>query len=187
MSYDYPLPNPQDYDVSLKTGFLPEDLPLAELPEYFKPWEKIAKVIPALLLTHRVRSAIDKQVPLLSTANLKTEAEYRRAYSVLGFLAHAYIWGVSEPTNKLPESIAKPWIEVSDHLRLPPIGTYAGLCLWNYQPIFGDLHELLENGHENISDPSEFLDNIQTITTYTGSLDESWFYLVSVYFEYIVD
>ena len=28
------------------------------------------------------------------------------------------------------------------------------------------------------------LDNLTTINTFTGSIDESWFYLVSVYFEY---
>jgi indoleamine 2,3-dioxygenase len=52
---------------------------------------------------------------------------------------------------------------------VPPVATYSGLCLWNFKPIFlsGDLT----------------LDNLSTLTTFTGSLDEQWFYLVSVAME----
>lgn len=177
MSYTYPLPDLKEYDVSPKTGFLPEELPLSRLPEYYSVWENTVNVLPALLLTKRIRQVVDK-FPVLSTEHLTTELEWRRAYSILGFLGHAYIWGVDTPTNKLPDQIAKPWITVSKHLRLPPIATYAGLCLWNWQEIMplGDLEEY--------KDEESFLNNLKTINTFTGSLDESWFYLVSVYFEY---
>jgi indoleamine 2,3-dioxygenase len=49
------------------------------------------------------------------------------------------------------------------------VPTYAGLCLWNYKPIF-------------LRDPL-ILDNLSTLTTFTGSIDEQWFYLVSVAME----
>lgn len=55
-------------------------------------------------------------------------------------------------------------------MELPPVATYAGLCLWNYKPIFSD-------------EPVDGLDNLACINTYTGSLDEQWFYLVSVAIE----
>ena len=61
--------------------------------------------------------------------------------------------------------------KVSDHLGLPPIATYASLCLWNFKQIMP-------------SDDIWDLDNLTTINTFTGSIDESWFYLVSVYFEH---
>ncbi len=44
------------------------------------------------------------------------------------------------------------------------------MCLWNFKPLFAD-------------EPSASLDNLCTLTTFTGSLDESWFYLVSVAIE----
>lgn len=193
-SYTYPLPNLSDYDVSEKSGFLPESLPLEELPEYYQQWEKISKSLPALLLTKKIRLVIDK-LPILSTEYLETEEQFRRAYTILNFLTHSYIWGVETPTNKLPEQIAKPFIEVSNHLRLPPVGTYAGLCLWNYKLILPEFNDLLDelntdsNGDDydddiTLAKKEEFLNNIQSITTYTGSIDESWFYLISVYFEY---
>jgi indoleamine 2,3-dioxygenase len=178
MSYTYPLPELADYDVSPKTGFLPESLPVTRLPAYYDCWENAVAVLPALLLTKRIRNIVDK-FPLLSLDHLTTEAEYRRAYSVLGFLGHAYIWGVDEAKNRLPVQIAKPWIEVSEHLRLPAVATYAGLCLWNWKEILP-----FEEDVDFLKDGDAFLENLQTITTFTGSIDESWFYLVSVYFEF---
>ena len=56
------------------------------------------------------------------------------------------------------------------HLELPTVATYAGVCLWNFKPIFPD-------------EPIDNLENLSTLATFTGSLDESWFYLVSVAIE----
>jgi indoleamine 2,3-dioxygenase len=42
--------------------------------------------------------------------------------------------------------------------------------LWNFKPLFADEH--VDN-----------LENLATLTTFTGSIDESWFYLVSVAIE----
>lgn len=165
------IPKLEHYDVFPSSGFLPDKLPLERLPQaYYQPWEALVNQLPSLILTKRIRALIDK-MPVLQTDQLTSVEEYRRAYQVLGFLGHAYIWGTDEPTNVLPEQVAKPWIAVSDHLRLPPIGTYAGLCLWNFKQIIP-------------SDDIWDLDNLTTINTFTGSIDESWFYLVSVYFEH---
>lgn len=177
MSYTYPLPVLEDYDLSSKTGFLPEKLPITRLPSYYDTWENTVAVLPQLLLTKRIRDIVD-DFPTLSTEYLKSDEEYHRAYTVLGFIGHAYIWGVDIPTNRLPVQLSKPWIEVSEHLRIPPIATYAGLCLWNWQEI------LPLNGLDEYSNDEQFLDNLRTINTFTGSIDEQWFYLVSVYFEY---
>lgn len=169
------IPKMEDYDVFPSTGFLPSEFPLVQLPQlYYQPWERLVNNLPSLILTRKIRWHIDNNLPVLSTAQLNNVPEYRRAYQVLGFLAHAYIWGTDEPTNKLPEQVAKPLLEVSEYLRLPPIATYAGLCLWNFK-------QILPNDNEN---KKWDLDNLTTINTFTGSIDESWFYLVSVYFEY---
>lgn len=86
------IPNPADYSVS-SNGFLPEKPPLSCLTDpYYYPWEQIISNLQPLLLTRRIRELVD-ELPLLSTAKLHTEAEWQRAYVVLSFLAHAYIWG----------------------------------------------------------------------------------------------
>lgn len=162
--------NTRDFEVYPDSGFLPEKLPLTRLPDYFTPWEDLVNNLPSLILTKRIRSLIDK-LPLLEVDQLNSIEEYRRAYSVLGFLTHAYVWGHDEPIGKLPVSIAEPLVLISEKLGLPPLATYAGLILWNFKQILP-------------SDDIWDLDNLTTINTFTGSMDESWFYLVSVYFEY---
>ena len=77
---------------------------------------------------------------------------------------HALIHG-----QRLPPSITYPFLQVCDHLELPPVATYSGLVLWNFKPIF-------------ISDDLK-LDNLATLATFTGSTDEQWFYLVSAAIE----
>lgn len=165
------IPSLEDYDISPLWGFLPSQLPLTRLPQdYYAQWETVADNLPSLILTKRIRNVIDK-LPLLTIDNLNNdEREYRRAYQVLGFLGHAYIWGTDMPIDKLPLQIAEPWIAVADKLGLPPVGTYASLCLWNYKQIIP-------------SDDILDLDNLTCINTFTGAIDEHWFYLVSVYFE----
>ncbi|PYI26147.1 indoleamine 2,3-dioxygenase subfamily [Aspergillus indologenus CBS 114.80] len=72
--------------------------------------------------------------------------------------------------QKIPPQLTVPLFDVCDHLGLPPVATYAGVCLWNYKPIFPD-------------EPVDDLRNLDSINTFTGSYDEKWFYLVSVAIE----
>lgn len=164
----------QDFDVSPECGFLPSEFPLEKLPqEYYQPWETLMASLPALLLCRRIRPMVE-ELPILSTKELKTVPEQRRAYQVLGFLSHAYIWGGDKALNRLPKCLAEPWIQVASDLGLPPISTYANLCLWNFKQIVPN------------KDPKKHWDmnNLTSINTFTGSTDETWFYLVSVYLEH---
>lgn len=94
-----PLPQLEDYDISPNNGFLPSEIPLEVLPDsYYQPWEAVVRNFQSLILTKRLRRIIDA-LPVLSTDLLLTEAEWRRAYSILGFIAHAYIWGGDKPAD----------------------------------------------------------------------------------------
>jgi Indoleamine 2,3-dioxygenase. len=82
----------EDYAVSLRNGFLPDTAPLDHLTElYYNPWESIAADLPELIRTGRVREEVES-LPILSTDKLHNNAEWQRAYVVLAFLTHAYIW-----------------------------------------------------------------------------------------------
>lgn len=165
-----PIPILSDYGISPARGFLPDVLPLTRLPDpYYNKWEAIAANLQALVLSRRLRGVIDR-LPVLSTTGLEHDAEWRRAYSLLCFMAHGYIWGGDSPSDRLPPAIAVPLLQVSDYLEVLPVATYAAVCLWNFKPLFVD---------EDI----ESLDNLATLTTFTGASDESWFYLVSVAIE----
>ncbi|KAL4796266.1 Indoleamine 2,3-dioxygenase [Aspergillus venezuelensis] len=165
-----PIPIPAEYGISPDTGFLPSEPPLERLPDrYYAKWEWIVSNIQSLLLSKRIRQAVDT-MPMLTTAYLQTEPEWRRAYSILGFLLHGYVWGGSTPAERIPPQLTVPLLDVCEHLDLPPVATYAGLVLWNFKPIFEE-------------EPLDDLDNLSCINTITGSLDEQWFYLISVAIE----
>lgn len=164
------IPRPEDYEVDPCVGFLPTELPLECLPDpYYAKWETIGKNLQGLILSRRLRGVVDR-LPILSTQYLQNEAEWRRAYSLLAFISHAYIWGGDKPLEVVPPSISIPFLSTCDHLELPPVATYAGVALWNYKPLFSD-------------EAPDTLDNLATLLTFTGSLDESWFYLISVAIE----
>ncbi|KAK6597703.1 indoleamine 2,3-dioxygenase [Botrytis cinerea] len=165
-----PLPKLSQYGISPEYGFLPADLPLERLPDpYYNKWEAINANLQGLILSKRLRGVIDR-LPVLSTAGLEHDSEWRRAYSLLCFMAHSYIWGGDSPEENLPPSITVPLLHISNYLEVPPVATYAAVCLWNFKPLFADEH--VDN-----------LENLATLTTFTGSIDESWFYLVSVAIE----
>ncbi|KAL7805409.1 Indoleamine 2,3-dioxygenase [Trichoderma aethiopicum] len=165
-----PIPVLADYGISPTHGFLPGTLPLTRLPDpYYNKWEAIVANLQALILSRRLRGVIDR-LPVLSTVGLEHDAEWRRAYSLLCFMAHGYIWGGDAPADRLPPQISIPLLDVSRRLEVPPVATYAAVCLWNFKPLFMD---------EDI----DSLENLATLFTFTGAIDESWFYLVSVAIE----
>lgn len=103
------LPRLSDYEVSPRNGFLPNEVPLDILPDrYYQPWETIVRNFQSLILAKRLRRIVDA-LPVLETDLLLTEAEWRRAYSILGFITHGYIWGGDRPTDV---SLPIPYAEV---------------------------------------------------------------------------
>ncbi|PYH96775.1 indoleamine 2,3-dioxygenase [Aspergillus ellipticus CBS 707.79] len=159
-----------EYGVSVQNGFVPEVPPLRRLGDsYYSPWEEIVQNLPALIKAGTVRQAVD-DLPVLSTENLQQEPEWRRAYVVLAYLTHAYIWGGEKPRDILPPSIARPFIEISNHLELPPCATYAALNLWNFK---------VPSEDTDLTDP----DNLSVVTSFTGTKDEEWFFVLSVAIE----
>ncbi|KAE9961992.1 hypothetical protein BLS_001014 [Venturia inaequalis] len=164
------IPRLSDYDVSAIHGFLPTEPPCDHLSDpYYARWEVIVQNLQSLILTRRLRKVID-DLPVLDTHFLTTEAEWRRAYSIMGFMTHSYVWGGDSPLERVPPGISVPLLSACEHLELPPVATYAGLVLWNWRPLA--IHEPIDN-----------LENIFTLHTLTGSMDESWFYLVSAAIE----
>lgn len=176
MSQEIPIPRLEEYGIGASNGFLPTEFPLTKLSDpYYKSWESVVEKLPSLLLSKKIRCVVDR-LPILDVKEslLSDVRELRRAYSVLCFITNAYVWGYDEPSDVLPDCVAQPLLKISEKLGLPPLATYASLVLWNFQPIVDDL---------DLAGDAMDLQNLTTINTFTGGIDESWFYLVSVFFE----
>ncbi len=104
-----------------------------------------------------------------SASTLVSEEEWWRAYVVLTFLSQAYIWveGEKGVVGRLPRVLAVPWITVADHLEMPPVITYAATVLMNWR---------LRNPAKPLGD----VDNLVAMANFTGTEDESWFYMVAI-------
>ncbi|KAI1123592.1 Indoleamine 2,3-dioxygenase [Nemania abortiva] len=151
-----------------ENGFLPDQEPLKRLPDpYYQPWEQIIDNLPTLLKEKVIRKEVGN-LEVLATARLNTEREWQRAYMILCFLTHGYIWGGNTPSEVLPPAVTVPFLQVSDHLGLPPVATYAALNLWNFS-----------SSGEDFGD----LDGLRALHTFSGTEDESWFFALSVAIE----
>jgi indoleamine 2,3-dioxygenase len=161
-----PIPNLQEYGMKPEYGFLPPELPSRGFSNpYFSAWEEIIATLPQVIEKKQIRGMVN-EMPVLSTSKLSTESEWQRAYTILCFIAHGYIWGDNPAAERLPSSISIPLLEVCAYLGTLPIISYAALCLWNFRPLQG---ECLDNP-----------DNLVALHTFTGTADESWFYIMSV-------
>ncbi|KAB8239491.1 Indoleamine 2,3-dioxygenase [Aspergillus alliaceus] len=159
-----------DYGVSLRNGFLPDSPPLTIIENpYYWPWEHVVGDLQAHIQARTIRQAVEN-LPILSTSKLQGEPEWRRAYLLLAYLTHAYIWGGDKPQDVLPPAISCPFIEISSHLELPPCATYAALNLWNFAVPHPDA---------DLTDP----DLLSVTATFTGTQDEEWFLMISVALE----
>lgn len=156
-----------DYQISPETGFLPAEPPLARLPgEYFAQWEDLVSHLPELNRTKKLRAEVNKLPERdFNHSTLDSEAEWRRAYTILCFIGQSYIWGEGQEglVDKVPRKLAIPWCHVSSHLKLNPVGCYASTVLYNF--------------HLQDQKAMWDFDNFRTPCSFTGSKDEEGFYV----------
>lgn len=153
------------YAVDTERGFVPASDPLAHLPKRYAPWERLANNVPVLVMTGRLRAAVDSLSPLPAD-DLTTSTELERAMLVLSVLGSAYMWAGRQPVHTLPAGLAMPWCEVAAALDVPPIVRHSSLVLQNWRRL----------------DPAGPLDltNLDARLTFLGGIDEKWFYLATL-------
>ncbi|KAI6073572.1 Indoleamine 2,3-dioxygenase 2 isoform X1 [Aix galericulata] len=121
------------FQLSEDYGFLLPN-PLTELPAPYGPWMEIARELPQLIASHRLRSRVH-QMPQLSTQHLRGREELYLAHLVLSFITMGYLWqeGEEGTVKVLPRHLAVPFWEVSQALGLPPILSHADFVLANWR------------------------------------------------------
>lgn len=165
MTPERPYVTPSAFDIDSERGFLPSTDPLGALPPGFEPWEEAARNMPKILVSDRPRALLES-LPPFDAKRLKDDRELRRAMVILSYLGHAYVWGESEPSGRIPTVIAVPWHDVSARLGRPPVLSYVSYALDNWRRI----------------DPEDGirLGNIALLQNFLGGIDEEWFILIHV-------
>lgn len=164
-----------DLDKNNVSGFISSDEPLRYLVnknEDEQILENLARSIPKLLLTNKIRKQIDSLPDTFFSHNLEkySEQELRLLNVQFSFLAHAYVWGDLVPSKILCAAIAKPWSKISEMLGRPAILSYASYCLDNWHKI---------NQDEGVN-----LDNVALNYNFLGGIDEDWFVTIHVCIEH---
>ncbi|TEB36450.1 Indoleamine 2,3-dioxygenase [Coprinellus micaceus] len=174
---------PTAYDIHPKTGFFPPE-PLPKLPLSFKIWEdalcdangnlslgedEAGEALEKRPYGNEWRSRIDAW-PVLSTESLHSDLRLaQRAHLVLAWLVSFYVHSIppseSEEPIRVPRALAVPLMEVSRHLGLAPVLTFADTVLWNW--------ELTRPGLPLTPE------NIRFVNTFSGTDDEKNFYHAS--------
>ncbi|GLI64917.1 hypothetical protein VaNZ11_008311, partial [Volvox africanus] len=96
-----------------------------------------------------------------------TREELWRAYLLLSFLAHAYMWcEPGPPPAMLPAILAVPWARIAAAVDMPPILTYASYNLYNWRRL-------------HAAGPVR-LGNIVCLQNFLGGIDEEWFRLIHI-------
>jgi indoleamine 2,3-dioxygenase len=154
----------RQFQLDPARGFLPAIDPSQVLPLEFSPWDTIARDLPKLLVSDRLRPALDR-LPILDPAPLR-DAQLARAMMLLSYMGHAYVWGADPPADHLPPGVAVPWYQASQMLGRPPVLSYESYALSNWRRI----------------DPAGpiALGNIALLQNFLGGIDEEWFVLVHV-------
>ncbi|NXQ04433.1 I23O2 dioxygenase, partial [Vidua macroura] len=157
------------FQVSEEFGFLLPD-PLTELPAPYGPWMDMARELPQLITSHRLRPRVH-QMPQLSTQHLRGREELHLAHLVLSFITMGYVWqeGEEGTVQVLPRNLAVPYWEVSQALGLPPILSHADFVLANWR-------------RKDPNGPLE-IENLDTIITLPGGESLRGFILVTLLVE----
>ncbi|NXE09311.1 I23O2 dioxygenase, partial [Lophotis ruficrista] len=121
------------FQLSEEYGFLLPQ-PLTELPAPYGPWMEIARDLPQLITSRRLRSRV-RQMPQLSARHLRGREELHLAHLVLSFITMGCVWqeGEEGALKVLPRNLAVPFWEVSQALGLPPILSHADFVLANWR------------------------------------------------------
>lgn len=120
--------------LSASHGFMPTRLPSLQLSPSHRLWDEMAAQLPEMFRRLTLRRELD-HMPLLSALpEALPEADLLRASAIFGIFAHAYHYVQPEAYDQIPESVQKPWQEISQRLEQPaPHLSFTDLNAYNWR------------------------------------------------------
>lgn len=169
----------EKYGLSRSLGFLSDSTPPASFSDSrFSRWDELVNNLPELISSKSLRHEIN-DLPQLDVSELSTVADQRRAYVVLAFLVHGYVWmdlphEIDQDAAIVPPQLAEPFLAICRRVGMEPVLSYAGLCLWNWSA-HGATSPLASADFE--------LEGLTSLGSFTGTRAEDAFYHVPVLVE----
>lgn len=148
--------------LSRKRGFLSLENPRQALSPSHKMWDEVAAELPELFRTLNLRRRLESMPLLSASEDVLPNGDLYRAAVIFSILAHAYHYVEPGPYTAIPESIQKPWEEISRRLHRPaPHLSFIDMNLYNWRLI----------------DPSGpiSIENMQMLVPIVGNEDERRF------------
>lgn len=155
------------YGISKEWGFLSQKV-IDQLPSKYAVWEEMANQFTDLLNANTFREKLEA-MPIIREPMFQSKEEWERAMLLLSYFGHAYVFGWDNPVAELPESIAVPWVKIADKLGRKPVLSHASAVLNNWKLIDKTKPFAIEN--------------IATRIQFQGSIDESWFFMITALIE----
>jgi len=134
--------------------------------------EALAADLPVLLETQRVRAALEELpiVDLWQLHHVLDQVDFHiieRLMQIYSYFASAFVYATNEtPAQRIPAGVAVPLVQLADMVERPPILSYSGYVLNNWERV----------------DPNGAItvDNTQLVQPFLGNADESWFIRIHV-------
>ncbi len=122
--------------LSLAHGFLPVAPPRLALAPSHAAWDEVAAALPEMFRTLTLRRRVAAMPLLSATEDALPDGDLYRAAAILGILAHAYHYVEAAPYDHTPETILRPWAELSPRLHRPaPHLSFIDLNIYNWRLI----------------------------------------------------
>ncbi len=154
--------------VSLKDALANAPISAADLAHT----AALAADLPHLLESHHIRDALEElpAVDLWALHVQLDQVDFRlveRLMQIYAYFASAFVYATGEaPEHRIPAGIAVPLVQLADMVERPPILSYAGYVLGNWQ-LIDPVGEIT-------------VDNTRLVQNFLGNDDESWFIRIHV-------
>jgi sulfite reductase alpha subunit-like flavoprotein/cytochrome b involved in lipid metabolism len=122
--------------LSASNGFMPVEPPRLSLPASHQIWDETAADLPELFRTVSLRHRLEQMPILRGEESALPDGDLYRAAAILGIFAHAYHYVEGAAYERIPESVLRPWAEVSRRLHRPaPHLSFIDLNIYNWRLI----------------------------------------------------
>ncbi len=122
--------------LSASHGFMPVEPPRLSLPTSHQIWDETAADLPELFRTVGLRRRLEQMPILNGDESALPDDDLYRAAAILGIFAHAYHYVEGASYERIPESVLRPWAEVSRRLHRPaPHLSFIDLNIYNWRLI----------------------------------------------------